>query len=221
MGENNQKFENEYYNKRASEYEKIYFRDDKARRAEIDDEVKRLQELANGKVVTELACGTGYWTSRVSETASKIITSDLSLEMIAEAKKKNYHCPIQFTQSDLHNPPIEKNSVELLILGFWFSHEPKQNYDSFFNILRDLLIPNGKIWMIDNNPPAEGSGHDSIGSDKFGNNLKKRYLDNGTEFTIIKNYFNKEQLSVLFSKHFKIESLIHKKYYWSTVLTAK
>ena len=213
--------ENEYYNKRASEYEQIYFRDDKIRRAEIDDEVTRLKELTKGKKVTELACGTGYWTSRVSETALEIITSDLSLEMILEAKKKEYHCPIQFIQADLHTPPFEKSSCEFLLLGFWFSHEPKQNYDRFFKMLLELLQPDGKIWMIDNNPPAEGSSHDSIGEDEFGNNIKRRFLDDKTEFSIIKNYFSKDQLAELFTPYFEIESLIHNKYYWSTVLRAK
>ncbi len=213
--------QNEYYSKRASEYEQIYFRDNKERRQEIDDEVIRLKELATDKSIIELACGTGYWTTRVSETASDIIASDFSQEMIVEAKKKSYRCPIQFLQADLHNPPFEASSCDLLLLGFWLSHEPCQDYPTLFNTLKKLIKQNGKIWMIDNNPPAEGSKFESVGKDSFGNNYKKRFLDDETEYSILKNYFTDESLRKILEPYFEIELLIHKRYYWSVVLTAK
>lgn len=221
MLENNSNKQNEYYNKRAREYEQIYFRDNKERRKEIDDEVLRLKKLASQKSIIELACGTGYWTAFVSETALEIIATDLSLEMIQVAQKKTYHCPIQFLQTDLHNPPFAQSSCDLLLLGFWFSHEPCQNYEKLFKTLLSLLKPNGKIWMIDNNQPAEGDIFQSVGKDKYGNNYKQRFLDDKTEYSILKNYFTAESLREIFEPYFHIESLIFKKYYWSVVLTVK
>ena len=221
MHENNSDKQNEYYNKRAKEYEQIYFRDNKERRKEIDNEVLRLKKLASGKSIIELACGTGYWTARVSETASDIIATDLSLEMIQIAQEKTYNCPIQFLQADLHNPPFEEPSCDLLLLGFWFSHEPCQDYEKLFRTLLGLLKPNGKIWMIDNNPPAEGDIFKSTGKDNYGNNYKQRFLDDKTEYSILKNYFTQDLLKEIFEPYFHIDSLIHNRYYWSTVLTAK
>lgn len=221
MLENNLDKQNEYYSKRADEYEQIYFRDNIERRKEIDDEVTRLKSLASKKSIIELACGTGYWTTRVSETASEIIATDLSFEMIAEAKKKTYHCPIQFLQADLHDLPFAKASCDLLLLGFWFSHEPCQNYANLFEILQKLIRQNGKIWMIDNNPSAEGEIYKSTGEDKYGNNYRQRFLDDKTEYSILKNYFSEKSLSEIFEPFFHIESLIFDKYYWSVVLSAK
>ncbi len=221
INKNDLEKQNEYYSKRAEEYEQIYFRENKERRKEIDDEVLRLKKLASQKSIIELACGTGYWTTRVSETASDIIATDLSLEMIQVAQKKTYNCPIQFLQTDLHNPPFAKSSFDLLLLGFWFSHEPRQDYDRLFKTLLGLLKPNGKVWMIDNNPPAEGDIFKSTSKDKYGNNYKQRFLDDKTEYSILKNYFTEDSLKKIFEPYFKIKSLIHNKYYWSTVLTAK
>ncbi|MFZ1683717.1 MAG: class I SAM-dependent methyltransferase, partial [Candidatus Zixiibacteriota bacterium] len=91
----------DYYQKRAAEYEKIYYREVPERRKEIDDEADRLRDLVRGKRVLELACGTGYWTAVMSETASAITAVDLWPEMIAEAKKKRLVCPVEFAASDM------------------------------------------------------------------------------------------------------------------------
>ncbi len=221
MFENDLDKQNEYYSKRASEYEQIYYRDNKERRQEIEDDVERLKVLAKGKSVLELACGTGYWTTQVSETALSVIATDFSDEMIVEAKKKEYHCPIQFMQADLHHLPFAEPSCDLLLLGFWFSHEPCQDYEKLFKTLLGQIKTHGKIWMIDNNPPAEGDKFQAVGKDAHGNNYKRRFLDDDTEYKILKNYFSKESLREIFEPYFEIESLIHNKYYWSTVLSAK
>ena len=218
MKDFSQKSQNNYYDLRASEYEQIYFREVPERRKEIEDEVERLKELTKGKSVLELACGTGYWTSRISESAKSIVASDLSEQMLNEAKKKQYHCPIQFVQADLYNLPFQPHSCDILLLGFWFSHEPKQNYDNLLKSLSHLINQNGTIWMIDNNPPAEGDVNLSTGKDEFGNNYKTRYLDDGTEFTILKNYFEKAELLAVFTGKFEIIDFIYKKYYWSAHL---
>ncbi len=211
----------DYYNERAPEYEQIYFREVPDRRREIDEEADRMRQLSKDKTVLELACGTGYWTQIASESAKSILASDISPEMIAEARKKNFRCPVEFVLADLYLLPFPEHSFDLVNLGFWFSHEPKQGYRGLFESLSARLKPGGLIWMIDNNPPAEGSNVDSVGTDDNGNNLKKRLLSNGKEFVIIKNYFSADQLRSIFSEQFTIERLTFGSYYWSTVLAPK
>ncbi len=83
--------------------------------------------------------------------------------------------------------------------------------------------------MIDNNPASEGAQVErsdgaefqSVGKCKYGNNYKKRFLDDKTEYSILKNYFTEESVRKIFVPYFEIESLIHQKYYWSVVLSAK
>jgi len=211
------KLEN-YYCNRAPEYEQIYYRDNPERRQEIDDEVIFLKELCTGKDVLDIACGTGYWTERISETAASIVASDISTEMIRQAQQKQYHCPVQFIRSNINQLPFALSSFDIVVLGFWFSHHPRQDYDNLFKCISRPLKPDCPIWMIENNPPAEGSVNNSHHIDIHGNNFKKRFLDNREEFVILKNYFKKDELTEIFSPYFKIERLIYKTYYWSVLL---
>ena len=75
--------------------------------------------------------------------------------------------------------------------------------------------------MIDNNPPAEGPKSDFLHTDESGNNFKSRRLDDGEQFSILKNYFTENELVDLFSKPFRINQLTHDEYYWSVLLDQK
>lgn len=208
----------EYYDRRAPEYEQIYYRDIPARRLEIDQEAERLSELVGGKQVLDLACGTGYWAEVMSLSAAHVVASDLSSGMINQAKEKQYRSKVDFVRADLYHPPFCKKSFDVVTLGFWLSHHPRPDYESLFAPLSSLVKADGLIWMIDNNPPAEGDQQDSIGSDQAGNNFKTRLLDNGEEFTILKNYFSEDDLRNILSPAFNISQMIFGKYYWSLQL---
>ena len=208
----------EYYRARAGEYEQIYYRKVPERRQEIKDHCSYLEKIAKNKAVLDLACGTGYWTKISGNTAKEVVASDIVIEMINQAKLKECVSPVDFVISDLHQPPFAPKSFDLITLGFWLSHEPKQNYDQLFDSISSPLREDGLIWMIDNNPPAEGPRSDSVGSDEHGNNLKTRRLEYGNEFVIIKNYFSQEQLTQILSQKFVIRDLIHQPYYWSALV---
>jgi ubiquinone/menaquinone biosynthesis C-methylase UbiE len=208
----------EYYRARAPEYEQIYYRDNPIRQAELDAEAKRLAALASGKAVLELACGTGYWTRVMSQKAARITASDIAPEALAEARKKEYGCEVAFVQADMFAYSFDEASFDLVALGFWFSHQPRQEYDRLFDVISRPLKKDGLIWMVDNNPPAEGSGEISFRTDEYGNNYKHRYLSNGRSFVILKNYFSRKELETILGNRFKIRLLVYNEYYWSTVL---
>lgn len=211
----------DYYRQRAAEYEQIYYRDIPERRQEIADEEVRLKELVKGKSVLDTPCGTGYWTYAAAQTAREVVASDLLEEMIAQAADKPYPQPVQFVQSDIYRPAFADGSFDIVTMGFWLSHHPRQNFASLFRPLSRVVKADGLVWMIDNNPPAEGPGHHSEGTDESGNNLKKRFLDNGREYVIIKNYFTEDELREIFSSFFTIRRLTFNTYYWSAVLAHK
>jgi ubiquinone/menaquinone biosynthesis C-methylase UbiE len=207
----------EYYRARASEYEQIYYRDNPVRRDEIDAEAARLAELVSGRTVLELACGTGYWTRVMSRTARSIVASDIAPETLVEARKKEYGCPVEFVAADMFAHSFGESSFDMVALGFWFSHQPRQEYDRLFQTLLRPLRRDGLIWMIDNNPPAEGMPVESV-LDEHGNNYKKRDLSDGRSFLILKNYFRSDELESILGPRFWVKSLIHNQYYWSVVL---
>ena len=207
-----------YYGARAPEYEQIYYREVPQRQIELAADAERLQRLVKGRSVLDLACGTGYWLEKMSETASRITAVDITQEMIGQARQKQFGCPVDFVQADLNNPPFGVDLFDRVTLGFWFSHHPRQHYGDLYKTLLACVKKNGSIWMIDNNPPAEGLSQNSCGTDESGNNLIKRRLDSGEEYTIIKNYFDRDQLVALLSTEFKIERLTYDTCYWSVVL---
>jgi len=211
----------EYYRQRAAEYEQIYFREVPERRKEIDDEAAFVRDLAYDCEVLDLACGTGYWTQIMAETAASIVALDLSWEMIAQAGQKIYRRQPHFVQGELERLPFVDRGFDLVTLGFWFSHQPKQEYEPFFDRIVRLVRSGGRIWLIDNNPPAEGPTVDSAYVDEHGNNFKRRYLDTGEAFVILKNYFSRADLESIFGDLFRIERLVHEHYYWSILLSIK
>lgn len=211
----------DYYRIRATEYEQIYFRDMPERRKEIDDEADRLRILVAGKNVLELACGTGYWTKVMSDTASHVTASDIWPEMVEETRKKPFVGPVTLLSADMFKHRFPEKAFAVVAVGFWFSHQPKQEYEKFFDVIRRPLKPGGKIWLIENNPPAEGTQHEFVRKDEFGNSFKRRYLGNGEQHVILKNYFEEEELRRIFEPGFEVESLIFKKYYWSVVLRSR
>jgi len=211
----------EYYDRRAPEYEQIYYREIPPRREEIDQEAERLTELVRGRSVLDLACGTGYWTDIMSKTAACITASDISTGMIEQARGKQYQASVDFVRADLYHPPFSEKNFDVVTLGFWLSHHPKPNYETLFEPLSSLVRPDGLIWMIDNNPPAEGTQQDSIGTDEAGNNYKNRLLENGEKYVILKNYFSKDDLLKVFSSSFEVLQIIFGKYYWSAQLSPR
>lgn len=211
----------EYYRQRAPEYEQIYYRDNPPRRKEIDDEAAFLRAFAGDQEVIELACGTGYWTKVVAQTARSVVATDLSPEMIAQAQLKEYDKEPLFVVGNLEHPPVPAGSFDLLVLGFWLSHQPKETYPLFFDTISQPLRPGGAIWMIDNNPPAEGSTVDSVRVDEHGNNYKQRRLNNGESYIILKNYFERGELVAIVEPYFHLERLVYGMYYWSMVLRPK
>ncbi len=215
----------DYYRQRAASYETIYYRDNIVRRQEIDDECRRVESYARGKRVIELACGTGYWTEVLSRSASKIIACDITTEMLAEAEKKNLKSPTEFFACDMfdlsnayrmkHGTELER--AELVVAGFWHSHQPRQLMQPWLDLLARLCRPDGLVWLIDNNPPAEGDGPSSHGVDSFGNNLKDRELPDGSIHRIVKNYFSRDEIEKQFTAAGEIQSLVYGQYYWSVL----
>jgi ubiquinone/menaquinone biosynthesis C-methylase UbiE len=211
----------EYYQERAPIYEQIYYRDHPGRQSELAAERERLAALAQSARVLELACGTGYWTEVMSRTAESIVASDFAEEMIVEAKRKEFRCPVEFVRADMFTGDFGRAAFDLVALGFWFSHQARQGYDVFFDAVTRPLVPNGRIWMVDNNPSAEGGIHKSLRVDEHGNHFQMRALPDGREYEILKNYFSGSDLEQIFAPRFEIDSLVFGDFYWSVVLRLK
>ena len=73
-----------YYRDRAKEYEKIYSKPERQSDLLLAEQI--LKDTFAYKDVFEIACGTGYWTQKISATAKNILATDINNTVIEVAK---------------------------------------------------------------------------------------------------------------------------------------
>src|SRR5215472_12631934 len=101
-------------------------------------------------VVADLGAGEGLLSELLARRCKKVIAVDNSEKMVAfgmAKAKKNGLRNLEFRLGDLQEPPIEPNSVDLVILSQALHHagEPAKAIAAAYRILR----PRGQIMILD------------------------------------------------------------------------
>ncbi len=203
-----------YYRDRANEYDKVYLNP-----AEQDDLLEAatiFQTLFRQKSVLELACGTGYWTERIAETATSVYATDINERMIDIARKRHLNDNVTFAVIDMYSfSPDHK--YEGVFGGFIWSHILLQDLDRFLEKVKSLLCPGGTIVFIDSNM-VEGTHHVTKNiskTDEHGNTYQTRQLENGTLHLVPKNYPTKDFLVQKLSSIATDINFVDLKHYWT------
>jgi len=101
-------------------------------------------------VAADLGAGEGLLSELLARRCKKVIAVDNSEKIVAfgAAKaKKNGLKNLEFRQGDLQNPPIEPNSVDLVILSQALHHA--EDPAAALASAAKLLKPNGQILLLD------------------------------------------------------------------------
>jgi len=204
---------NQYYSKRAHEYEQIYYRDDPIRQGEQKKIAEEMKKIFYNKNVLEVACGTGFWTVFLSETANKIVAIDNSKEVLEIAQSKSYKCTVSFQKSDAYNIPFSVCSFEGGVANFWFFHIPKDKIKLFLSGFHKVLSNKAIVFIVDN-VFNESIGGKLIRSKSDDNTYKIRVLKNGDKYKIIKNYYSKEELLNIFSGYGNLLNIYYGNCFW-------
>ena len=207
----------DYYRRRAEEFEEIYQRDDPVRQEEQGRIAHTLQEVLQGRRVLEVACGTGYWTHSLSQTAQSIHATDAVREVLNIAKKKQYACPVSFDREDAYRLSFEEGSFNGGLANFWLSHIPKRRIDSFLKGFHHVLEAGAMVFIADDQH-TPGFGGQLIRKEGDENTHKVRTLKDGSENVILKNYFSVDDLVDIFKRHVKgfgRENVFFGKHFWS------
>jgi ArsR family transcriptional regulator len=101
-------------------------------------------------VIADLGAGEGLLSELLARRARKIIAVDNSEKMVAygaDKAKKNKLKNLEFRLGDLENPPIQPESVDLVVLSQALHHaaDPKKSIASSHKILR----AGGQIMILD------------------------------------------------------------------------
>lgn len=188
----------EYYSKRAQEYDQIYTRSDKARLKEQKIIAQKIKQVFKNRNVLEVACGTGFWTSYLSRTATNVLATDINLEMLEIASSRNPSKNTQFIKCDAYNLPITRPKFSGAMANFWFSHIPKNRTKLFLENLHKRLSPGASVLITDSVYRKELGG-ELVKKGNIQDTFKRRTLSSGKKFDILKNYYSKQELKEIFS----------------------
>jgi ubiquinone/menaquinone biosynthesis C-methylase UbiE/DNA-binding transcriptional ArsR family regulator len=100
--------------------------------------------------VADLGSGEGLLSELLARRCKKVIAVDNSEKMVefgARKAKKNGLKNLEFRLGDLQNPPIDSESVDLVILSQALHHAEKP--DETIRATHRLLVPGGQLLMLD------------------------------------------------------------------------
>jgi demethylmenaquinone methyltransferase/2-methoxy-6-polyprenyl-1,4-benzoquinol methylase len=174
----------QYYARRAAEYERIYAKPE--RQADLAALKQRLRKMFAGRKVLELACGTGYWTEVIAAEAAQVTALDVNVEVLQIARTKQVPAgKVEFRVGDAYEPP--HTQADSLFAGFWWSHVSLARLDTFLAAATHAVAPGALIAFLDNRY-VEGSSTAVSRRDAEGNSYQTRKLDDGSVHEVLKNF---------------------------------
>jgi SAM-dependent methyltransferase len=182
----------EYYAARAKEYERIYAKPE--RQADLRKLEQLIPALLAGRSVIEVACGTGYWTQHIAETARHILATDVADETLQLARSKSLPDEkVRFALADAFNLPAVAGPFSGAYAGFWWSHLTHAQCRPFLQSLRKCLAHGATAVFMDN-LFVEGGSTPISRTDADGNTYQQRKLDNGDTYEVLKNFPTEAEL---------------------------
>lgn len=196
-----------YYRARAREYDKWFRREGlhdlgeehNARwRLELNGVHSALDAFAPRGDVLELAYGTGEWTIRLAEVATRVVGVDAAPEMrelalakLQDAGKSN----VELRVDDLFSWQPGRD-YDVVFFAFWLSHVPESHTDRFWRSVHDALRPGGRFFLVDAAPAvlernvvhgSQPPDHESA--------TELRRLEDSREFRIVERSLDPDRLA--------------------------
>jgi demethylmenaquinone methyltransferase/2-methoxy-6-polyprenyl-1,4-benzoquinol methylase len=147
----------EYYRQRACEYDEWflrqgrYYRGEEHRQqwfSEVAEVEAALRSAAPSGDILELACGTGLWTRHLLPSATHLTAVDASPEVIALNQQRLGCASVEYIVANLFEwcPPQQ---FDFIFFGFWLSHVPMEKFVAFWQMVKEALKPDGRIFFVD------------------------------------------------------------------------
>ncbi|HEY0061612.1 MAG TPA: methyltransferase domain-containing protein [Telluria sp.] len=202
----------QFYAKIASNHDRIY---DRAERQEDLAAMRgHVAEVLRGHTVLELACGTGYWTRIIAETADKVVATDVNPEMIAMAQLRKLPADkVALRVADARALPADIGDFTAVFIGFWWSHVKREEYERFLAHLKARLGKDILIVLLDD-AYVEGSSETVARTDLEGNTYQIRSAPDGERYEIPKTYPSDSALRKKLASSVREIKIVRLEYYW-------
>jgi len=153
------------------------------------DMINNMQKMFAGKRVLEIACGTGFWTQTLAETAAHVTALDASAESLNLARSKGIPAAkVTFIKGDAISLEAITGTFGGIVMNFWISHLPRNTLPSYIGKISQLLEPGGVFFAADD-VYLPGVGGMVISGPESDDSYKLRKLPGGSEHLVLKNYF--------------------------------
>ena len=176
-----------YYNYRAQDWDqwiRHYMRP-------VQDEIDQLMcdSPLRGDVL-DMACGTGFWTTRLAGIANSVTAVDGSVEMLKKVRSRELG-NVDTIHADLFswNPPTQWDAV---FFAHWLAHVPDARFDKFWSIVDAALLPDGYVAIVDVTS-IEKRIEENL-RDDYSWPVTRRRLKDGRKFDVIKKYWDPDDL---------------------------
>jgi SAM-dependent methyltransferase len=150
------------------------------------------QDVLRGHDVLEVACGTGYWTEVIAESARSVLATDVDPAMISLARRRltsvgNVRCQV----ADAYTLEGVEGVFNAAFSHWWWSHIPKSCLRAFLGVIHGRLVPGALVVFADQLPYQWG--HRRV--DEDGNLLEQRVLPDGSTWEIVKNFPTEQEIA--------------------------
>jgi 2-polyprenyl-3-methyl-5-hydroxy-6-metoxy-1,4-benzoquinol methylase len=176
----------DYYRRRAGEYDATAYGDLVAARARI---ARLVAEMRPAGTVLEIACGTGLWTEALAGLANTVTAVDVAPETLAIARERVGSGNVRFEVADIFSWRTTAR-FDVIFFSAWLSHVPMSRFGQFWQLLRGLLAPGGRVLFIDEHVDERGKESYLPGGDE----IVERQLRDGSRYRIVKNFVDPERL---------------------------
>ncbi len=208
-----------YYSSRAGEYEEIYRKPE--RQSDLAVLRAMVVEFSAGQRVLELACGTGYWTQVIAESATSILAVDPSSESVDRARSRVLPVDaVVFEVADAWTMTHDLGDITAVVCGFLWSHVPRQEIRPWIARLVGGL-PSGIPYLFMDNRFDETSSTPIAEVDAHGNTYQLRKLDDGRVFRILKNFPSSVELRRTVEDVAHGVGITEFEYYWLLQFTSR
>ena len=201
----------DYYAKRANEYERIYQKPE--RQKDLASLRKLFRQTLARHDVLEIACGTGYWTQIIAETAKSITATDINDEVLQVARAKKYAGNVSLKKTDAFDLFFPKNDFTAGLAAAWWSHLRKAQIRDFLARFH-RVFPAGSTIVFMDNRFVPGSNTPITRTDAEGNTYQLRKLENGDEHEVLKNFPGEDEVRAFIADSAAEISWTELQYYW-------
>jgi len=203
-----------YYTQRAAMVDCVV--ESPVQKADLAPMRQKIGNLLSGLNVLELACGTGYWTPCLAQSAARVLAIDSNPAVLTIARTK--HLPnhnVVFMQADAYALQSIPAQVDLnaCFAGGWWSHVPRARQVAWLDGLRDYLKPGAQLVMLDD-IYVEGHSTPIARTDADGNTYQICRLPNNERYEILKNFPTDSNLRKRLSGHLKEIRIERLEHYW-------